>query len=150
MFSTMQNHYNLLYREDERELIPVCKQYNVSLIPYSPLAGGHLTRNTWDTASHRSETDKMLRGKYDPEKENNMQIVERVDALAKKYGVSMSEIALAWHFAKGVAAPIVGATKIHHFEDAIKAVDLELTEEDVLFLEERYQAHRIVGALPLA
>ncbi len=82
MFSTMQNHYNLLYREDERELIPVCKQYNVSLIPYSPLAGGHLTRNTWDTASHRSETDKMLRGKYDPEKENNMQIVERVDALA--------------------------------------------------------------------
>lgn len=146
-FSTMQNHYNLLYREDERELIPVCRQYHVSLIPYSPLAGGHLTHKEWESKSKRSGTDKVLRDKYDGEMENNLQIVERVSDLAGKYGVTMTEIALAWHFAKGTASPIVGATKVPHFDDAVRAADLKLAEEDVAYLEEAYKPHRIVGAL---
>lgn len=147
-FSTMQNHYNLLYREDERELIPVCRQYDVSLIPYSSLAGGHLTHKTWESGSKRSDTDKVLRDKYDRAKDNDMQIIGRVAELAEKYGVTMTEIALAWHYAKGVAAPIVGATKVSHFDDAVRAVDLTLTEEDVTFLEELYAPHEVVGALP--
>ena len=150
LFSTMQNHYNLLYREDERELIPVCKQYNVSLVPYSPLAGGHLTHTGWESGSKRSDTDQVLRGKYDAARENDLQIIDRVAALAEKYGVSMSRIALAWHFAKGVTAPIVGATKANHFEDAVHAVDLDLSAEDVAYLEEVYAPHAVVGALPQA
>ena len=147
LFSTMQNHYNLLYREDERELIPICRQYNVSLIPYSPLAGGHLAHTGWESGSKRSDTDKVLRGKYDAYKENDLAIIGRVDELAKKYDVSMTQIALAWHFAKGVAAPIVGATKAAHFADAVRAVDLTLTEDEVAYLEEAYVPHAIVGAL---
>lgn len=146
-FSTMQNHYNLLYREDERELIEVCKQYNVSLIPYSPLAGGHLTHIGWESGSKRSDTDKVMKDKYDAYKENDLVIINRVNELANKYNVSMTQIALAWHFKKGVAAPIVGATKKHHFEDAIHAIDLELSDEDVAYLEEAYIPHTIVGAL---
>ena len=147
LFSTMQNHYNLIYREDERELIPVCKQYNVSLIPYSPLAGGHLTHTGWESASKRSNTDRVIREKYDADKDNNLLIIDRVGELAKKYNVSMTRIALAWQFAKGVTAPIVGATKATHFEDAVHAVDLILTDEDVRYLEEVYVPHNIVGAL---
>ncbi len=146
-FSTMQNHYNLLYREDERELIPVCEQYGVSRIPYSPLAGGHLTHTGWESGSKRSDTDKTLKNKYDRAKENDLEIIGRVDELAKKYEVSMTQIALAWHWKKGVTAPIVGATKIAHFDDAVKAVDLELSDEDVNYLEECYRPHEVVGAL---
>lgn len=146
-FSTMQNHYNLLYREDERELIPVCKQYNVSLIPYSPLAGGHLTHMGWTSNTKRSQTDQTMRKKYDAYKSNDLMIIERVNEIAQKYNVSMSEVALAWHYAKGVSAPIVGATKKHHFLQATKAIDLSLTQEDVAYLEELYKPHEIVGAL---
>ncbi|MBQ6616725.1 MAG: aldo/keto reductase [Thermoguttaceae bacterium] len=148
LFSTLQNHYNLLYREDERDLIPVANQYGVSRIPYSPLAGGRLTRPEWDCGSKRAQTDKVLRAKYDKEKQNNMEIVARVDQLAQRLGVSMSEVALAWQFAKGVAAPIVGATNAKHFDDAVRSVDLVLTPDDVKFLEEPYHAHDVTGALP--
>lgn len=148
LFSTLQNHYNLLYREDERDLIPVAQQYGVSLIPYSPLAGGHLTHPEWESGSKRSQTDKVLRAKYDRAKENDMEIIGRVAELAKRLGVTMSEIALAWHFAKGVAAPIVGATNEKHFDAAVRAVDLTLSAEDVRFLEEPYRAHDVTGALP--
>lgn len=148
LFSTMQNHYNLLYREDEREMIPICKQFNVSLIPYSPLAGGHLTHIEWESDSLRSKTDKTLRKKYDDFKENDLLIISRVNELAKKYQVTMAQIALAWLFKKGVASCIVGATKEKHFIDAIKAVNLELTPEDIQYLEEKYEHHKIVGALP--
>ena len=147
-FSTMQNHYNMLYREDERELIPICKQMNVSLIPYSPLASGHLTRPTWDSDSKRSETDKTARSKYDHAMQQDMKIVERVAEVSKQRGVSMTEVALAWQFSKGVTAPIVGATKPHHFADAIKSADLELTAEEVKYLDEPYIPHKIVGPLP--
>lgn len=108
-FEAMENHYNLLYREDERELIPICKQMGVSLMPYSPLAAGHLTRPEWNTDTLRSRTDRVAMGKYDHTEQQDMEIVKRVDKLAQKYGVKMQQIALAWHFAKGVSAPIIGA-----------------------------------------
>lgn len=148
LFSTMQNHYNLIYREDEREMIPVCNQYNVSLIPYSPLAGGHLTHLNWETDTARSKTDNTLRKKYDSAKDNDLQIIERVNQLAQKYNVSMAQISLAWLYKKGVVSPIVGATKINHFEDAVKAIDLDLSDDDCKYLEELYINHKIVGALP--
>ena len=148
LFSTLQNHYNLIYREDERDLIPGAKQYGVSLIPYSPLAGGHLTHTGWESGSKRSQTDKVIRAKYDKSKENDLETIAHVAELAERLGVSMSEIALAWHFAKGVAAPIVGATNEKHFDAAVRSVNLELSAEDVKFLEEPYRAHEVTGALP--
>lgn len=148
LFSTMQNHYNLLYREDERELIPICKQYNTSLIPYSPLAGGHLTHLGWTSDSLRSQTDKTLKRKYDQEKDNDLLIIERVNELSKKYNASMAQISLAWLFKKGIASAIVGATKLNHFVDACKSVDLDLTDDDVKYLEELYTHKPIIGALP--
>lgn len=147
LFSTLQNHYNLLYREDERELIPVAKQYGVSLIPYSSLAGGHLTHKNWESGSKRDKTDKVLHAKYDKAKENDIKIVERVAELAEKYGVSMTEISLAWLLKRGVAAPIVGATKPEHFDDAVKAVDFDLSDEDASFLEEPYEPHELTGVI---
>lgn len=146
-FSTMQNHYNLLYREDERELIPICKQYGVSLIPYSPLAGGHLSHTGWESDSKRSKTDKVIKNKYDAYKDNDLQIISRVKELSDQYNVSMSEVALAWHFKKGVSAPIVGATKVPHFDQAVNSVNLELTDKDVNYLEELYVPHELVGLI---
>ena len=146
-FQAMENHYNLLYREDERELIPICRQMGVSLMPYSPLAAGHLTRPQWNTDTLRSKTDRVAMGKYDRTEEQDMQIVERVHELAQHYGVKMQQIALAWHWAKGVASPIIGATKASHLEDAAKALEVKLTAEDVAYLEEPYVPHRIVGAI---
>lgn len=146
-FQAMENHYNLLYREDERELIPICRQMGVSLMPYSPLAAGHLTRPQWNTDTLRSTTDRVAIGKYDRTEEQDMQIVLRVHELAKRYGVKMQQIALAWHWAKGVASPIIGATKTSHFEDAAAALAVKLTEEDIAYLEEPYLPHRVVGAI---
>ena len=146
-FQAMENHYNLLYREDERELIPLCKQMGVTLMPYSPLAAGHLCRPTWNSDTLRSRTDRVARGKYDRTEEQDMQIVQRVHTLAEKYGVQMQEIALAWLWAKGVASPIVGATKAKYLDDAAGALAVQLTAEDIALLEEPYLPHRIVGAI---
>lgn len=146
-FQAMENHYNLLYREDERELIPICRQMGVSLMPYSPLASGHLTRPQWNTDTLRSRTDRVAMGKYDRTEKQDMQIVQRVQELAERYGVKMQQIALAWHWARGVASPIIGATKAAHLDDAAGALDVKLTREDVAYLEEPYVPHRIVGAI---
>lgn len=146
-FQTMENHYNLLYREDERELIPICRQMNVSLMPYSSLAGGHLTRNDWEGGTLRAKTDRVAMGKYDRMKDYDLIIVHRVHDLAEKYHVKMSQIALAWEWAKGVTAPIVGATKTKYLDDAVGALDLKLTNADVAYLEEPYVPHPIVGAI---
>lgn len=146
-FQSMENHYNLLYREDERELIPICKQMGVSLMPYSPLAGGHLTHPGWHTDSLRSKTDRVLAGKYDDYEQQDLLIIQRVEELAKRYGVKMAKIALAWHWAKGVASPIVGGTKTSHLDDAVKALDVKLTPADIAYLEEPYTPHKIVGAI---
>ena len=146
-FAAMENHYNMLYREDERELIPICQQMNVSLMPYSPLAAGHLARSTWRSDSVRSKTDKVAMGKYDSTEEQDMKIVERVAELADKYGCKMSQIALAWHWAKGVVAPIVGATKAKYITEAAGALAVKLTAEDVAYLDELYVPHAIKGAI---
>ncbi|SDN26606.1 Predicted oxidoreductase [Actinomyces ruminicola] len=146
-FASMQNHYNLLYREDERELIPVCQQYGMSLTPYSPLASGHLTRPTWDSDSVRSTTDATMRSKYDRDREIDMPIVARVAETAEKHGVPMADVALAWHWARGVAAPIVGCSRPSRVDDAVRALDLKLTAEEVAYLEEPYQPHELVGPL---
>ena len=127
LFSTMENHYNLLYREDERELIPICKQMGVSLMPYSPLAAGHLTRRTWESETLRGRTDRVARGKYDRMEQQDMVIVKRVAEVADKYQCKMSQVALAWQWAKGVTAPIIGATKASYLTDAAEAFSVALT-----------------------
>jgi aryl-alcohol dehydrogenase-like predicted oxidoreductase len=146
-FCAMENHYNLLYREDERELIPICRQYHVSLIPYSPLAAGHLCRPTWQGQSLRAQTDRVARGKYDRMEAEDIKIVEQVHALAQARSCSMTQIALAWLLQKGVASPIIGATKAEHLEDAAQAVNISLNEEEMKALEEFYVPHPIVGAI---
>ena len=146
-FEAMENHYSLLYREDERELIPICKQMGVTLMPYSPLAAGHLARPTWKTDTLRSRTDRVAMGKYDRMEEQDMAIVRRVHELAEKHGVKMSEIALAWQWAKGVASPIVGATKPQYLDDAAAALTVKITDEEAAYLEEPYVPHAIVGAV---
>lgn len=146
-FVSMQNHYNLLYREDERELIPVCKQFNVSLTPYSPLAAGRLSRLEWHTDTLRSKTDQTAIAKYDGMEKSDISIVQRVYQLAEKYKVTMTQIALAWQFARGVASPIIGATKTRYLDDAVGSLKVSLTKEDIDYLEELYKPHPIVGAL---
>lgn len=146
-FVSMQDHYNPLYREDERELIPVCRQMNVALTPYSPLAAGRVARADWSADTLRSRTDKVAQGKYDSTEEADKAIAARVNELAGKYGATMTQITLAWHFAKGVSAPIIGATKTKYLDDAVGAFDVPLTAEDVAYIDEPYQPHKIVGAL---
>ncbi|MBB1078496.1 aldo/keto reductase [Limosilactobacillus sp. STM2_1] len=146
-FVAMENHYNLLYREDERELIPICKQDGVMLMPYSPLAGGHLTRASWQGQSQRSKVDTSAMAKYDHAEQQDFPIVQRVAELADRHHVKMAQIALAWEWAKGVTAPIVGATKAQYLDDAVAAMDIQLTSDEVKYLDELYTAHEIVGAL---
>lgn len=146
-FSAMQDQYSLLYREDERELIPICKEMNVSLTPYSPLAAGRLSRMQWHTDTKRSKTDKVAEGKFDGTEKNDHEIVLRVHEIAKKYGVSMTEVALAWQFYKGVTSPVIGATKVEYIKDAVASLELELSAEDVSYLEELYVPHTVKGAL---
>ena len=146
-FVSMQNHYNLLYREDERELIPVCKQQNVALTPYSPLAAGRLSRMEWKANTKRSETDKMAASKYDGTQETDYAIVQRVNELAEKHNATMTQVALAWQFAKGVASPIIGATKAENFDDAAGALNIRLSGDEITYLEEPYVPHKIVGAI---
>ena len=146
-FVTMQNHYNLLYREDEREMIPVCRQYNVSLTPYSPLAAGRLSRLAWHTDTKRSMTDKTAEKKYDANEETDINIVKRVGEIAEKHSATMTQIALAWHFAKGVTAPIVGVSKLKYLDDAVGSLDISLSQNEIEYLEEAYVPHKIVGAL---
>ena len=146
-FVSMQNHYNLLYREDERELIPICKQQHVALTPYSPLAAGRVSRLEWNADTKRSQTDKTAVSKYDSTKDSDYAIVLRVNELAQKYEATMTQIALAWHFAKGVTAPIIGLTQSKYLDDAVGAFNVTLTTEDVAFLDELYVPHAVVGAL---
>lgn len=145
-FVSMQNHYNLLYREDERELIPICREQGVVLTPYSPLAAGRLSRH-WSADTLRSRTDVVAAGKYDRTKTSDLEIVNRVAALAETYHCSMSQIALAWLFAKGVTSALIGATKAAYFDDAAGSFSVSLSEKDLAFLEEPYVPHKIVGAI---
>ena len=146
-FTSMQNHYNLLYREDERELIPVARQFDVALTPYSPLASGHLTRREWESESIRSATDGTVRAKYDHAKDNDLSIVKRVAEVAVRHGAPMAHVALAWLWAKGCASVLVGCSKPARVDDAVAALDCKLTDDEVAYLEEPYAPHTIVGAL---
>lgn len=146
-FVSMQNHYNLLYREDEREMVPYCQDAGVALTPYSPLAAGRLSRGP-EESTIRLETDATAKGKYGGTWETDKPIVLRVQELAQKRGVSMSQVALAWLLSKPLlAAPVIGATKARHIEDAAKAVQVKLTADEIAFLEEPYRPHPVVGAL---
>lgn len=144
-FSFMQNQYNLLYREEEREMIPLCKKWNVKLVPFSPLAMGRLSRKESRTSTLRSETDEVAKFKYDSCRDLDIEIINRVEELALKHEVSMSTISLAWLLKKGVTAPIVGITKTKYLSDAIKALDLDLSEEEMKYLEEKYTAHNVTS-----
>ncbi len=144
-FVSMQNHLNLIYREEEREMLPLCRAQGIGVIPYSPLASGRLTRD-WTESTLRSETDQIQKSKYDAAMETDRLVVERLVEIAEKHGVPRVHIALAWLLQKeGVTAPIIGATKISHLEDAAGALSLKLTREEVAYLEEPYVPHRIVG-----
>lgn len=145
-FSSMQNHYNPLYREDERELIPVCRQMNVALTPYSPLAAGRCARPNWEADTMRSKTDVVAHGKYDSTEEQDKTIAARIKELADKYSATMTQVTLAWHYAKGVASPVIGATKTKYLDDAAGAFNVKLTNEDVSYIDELYVPHKITGA----
>ena len=141
-FVSMQNHYNLLYREEEREMLPLCEDLGVGAIPWSPLARGRLTR-PWDAATARSETDEFGKTLYQP---NDEQIVEAVAKVAEGRGVSRAQVALAWVSRQpAVDAPIIGATKPEHLTDAVASLDMELTDDEVGMLEAPYTPHAIAG-----
>ena len=143
-FISMQNHYNLLNREEEREMMPLCVDQGVGIIPWSPLARGRLTRD-WDNATSRSETDEFGKGLYKPE---DQVIVERVAEVARELGTPRAQVALAWVLSKPfVTSPIVGATKDAHIDDAIAACELQLSAEHIARLEEPYTPHESVGFL---
>lgn len=144
-FVSMQNHYNLLYREEEREMLPLCKEEKIGVTPYSPLASGRLTRD-WSETTHRSKTDQIQRSKYNATADADRLIAERVAAIAEKHDVPRIHVALAWLLSKEtIAAPIIGATKISHLEDAVGSLTVKLTAEDISFLEEAYIPHPVVG-----
>ena len=146
-FVTMQNHYNLIYREEEREMLPLCQEEKVGVIPWSPLARGFLTGNRTrekqgETA--RSKSDAFAHGMY--YQESDFAIVNRVTELAKRHDVPNAQIALAWMLHKpGITSPIIGATKKHHIPDALAALDLKLDESEMQYLEELYQPHPVLG-----
>jgi aryl-alcohol dehydrogenase-like predicted oxidoreductase len=145
-FVSMQNHLNLIYREEEREMLPLCRAEGIGVIPYSPLASGRLTRDWSSETTLRSETDQVAKRKYDATAETDRLVVERVADIAEKHGVPRVHIALAWLLQKQpVTAPIIGATKISHLEDAVGALSVKLTPEEVASLEEPYVPHPVVG-----
>ncbi len=148
-FVSMQPHYNLLYREEEREMLPQCRDMGVGVVPWSPLGRGRLARplaQTRDAATTRAQSDDIGDHMYRHVTESDWTIVERVHDLAGRMGVSAAQVALAWLLRQpGVTAPIVGATKIEHLETAVGAVDVALSDEDAAWLEEPYQPHPISG-----
>lgn len=144
-FVSIQGHYNLLFREEEREMAKLCKEENIAMTPYSALASGRLAKKPGET-SKRLEEDNYAKGKYDATKDIDNQIISRVVELADKRNCEMTQISLAWLLTK-VTSPVVGATKPHHLDGAIKAVDIELNEEEINYLEELYQPHALVGVM---
>jgi aryl-alcohol dehydrogenase-like predicted oxidoreductase len=144
-FVSMQNHYNLLYREEEREMMPLCASEGIAVIPWSPLARGKLTR-AWDENTYRTETDEFGKTLYKAAVETDCKIVEAVGAIASARGVSRAQVALAWVLSKSyVTAPIVGASKPHHISDAVAALSLRLSTEEIAALETPYIPHPVQG-----
>lgn len=144
-FISIQGHYNLLFREEEREMVPYCTDENIALTPYSALAGGRLSKRPGETSKRLTE-DSYAKLKYGTTEGQDQKIIDRVAKLADQRGCSMTEISLVWLLTK-VASPVVGATKLHHIEGAAQAVDLSLTEEETAYLEELYVPHKMVGVM---
>lgn len=144
-FISVQNHYNMLFREEEREMVPCCKDGNIAMTPYSALASGRLVRD-WSEKTKRLEEDSFAKSKYDLTANQDRIIVERVAEIAKKRGMTRIQIALGWLLSK-VDAPIVGATKFSHIEEAVKAIGVKLTEDEIEYLEEPYVPHKLVGIM---
>ena len=149
-FVSMQNHYNLCYREEEREMIPFCREQRIALLPWSPLARGFLTgryKRGKGADSPRYRSDKYFAERFfQPE---DFDVAERVEEVAKEKEVTPSQIALAWLLHKGVCAPIIGATKVDHVEEAVSSLDVKLSTDDMKRLEEEYKPHRVIGPLPI-
>lgn len=144
-FVSVQGHYNLLNREEEREMIPFCKQENIAITPYSALAGGRLSRMP-NEDSNRLRLDNYAKSKYDQTADKDARIIERVHELALSHGCTMTEIALSWLLGRA-DSPVVGATKVSHVEDAARAVELVLADDEYNYLEELYEPHALVGVM---
>ena len=144
-FVSIQGHYNLLFREEEREMVPFCKDQNIALTPYSPLASGRLAKKPSEL-SKRLQEDTYAKGKYDATKEKDAIIIDRVGELAKKKGLTRIQISLGWLLTK-VTAPVVGATKVSHIEEGVKAIGVQLTPDEIAYLEEPYVPHALVGVM---
>ena len=145
-FVSVQGHYNLIFREEEREMVPYCQEEGIALTPYSALASGRLSRLPGQGDTKRAQEDTYAKFKYDATAAQDNVIISRVAELAEKYGVTMTEVSLAWLLTR-VASPVVGATKLHHIEGAAKAVDLSLSSEDISYLEEPYVPHPLAGVM---
>ena len=144
-FVSMQNHYNLLYREEEREMIPLCQSEAIGVIPWSPLARGRLARPWQSEHTKRYETDQFGKSMYSRTEEVDRKVVDRLGQVAEQRGVPRAQLALAWLLSKPVTSPIVGATKLHHLQDAVAALALRLTPEEIASLEEPYTPHPVLG-----
>ena len=145
-FVSIQGHYNLIFREEEREMVPLCEEDNIALTPYSALASGRLSRKPGASDTKRAVEDSYAKFKYDATSAQDAVIIERVAEIAGNRGVSMTEVSLAWLLTK-VTSPVVGATKLHHIEGAAKAVELELSEAEIMYLEEPYVPHPLAGVI---
>ena len=145
-FVSVQGHYNLIFREEEREMVPFCEEENIALTPYSALASGRLSRLPGEGDTKRAAEDKFAKFKYDATAEQDNVVIGRVAELAERYGVTMTEVSLAWLLTK-VTSPVAGATKFHHIDGAVKALDLKLTEEEISYLEEPYVPHPLAGVM---
>lgn len=143
--SSLQGHYNLLFREEEREMIPYCHDAGIALTPYSPLASGRLVKKPGETSA-RLEKDSVAHSKYDRTAEQDAVIIQRVAEVAERNGLTTTQVALGWLLSK-VTAPIVGATKMKHLNEAVAAADVKLSPEDIAYLEEPYVPHRLVGVM---
>ena len=145
-FVSVQGHYNLIFREEEREMVPYCREENIALTPYSALASGRLSRTAGSGDTKRAAEDAYAKFKYDATAQQDSVIIDRVSELAEKRGVTMTEISLGWLLTK-VSSPVVGATKLSHIEGAAKAVELELTADEIAYLEEPYVPHPLAGVM---
>jgi 1-deoxyxylulose-5-phosphate synthase len=142
-FVSMQNHYNLIYREEEREMIPLCQDQKMGIIPFSPLARGWLARKPAEETL-RGQNDVLIKERYD--RQDNFDIIQRVSDVAEKHGLPMAQVALAWMLSQqAVTSPIIGATKPHHLDDAIAALSVQLSSEEIEYLEEPYDPHPVIG-----
>ena len=147
-FVSIQNHYNIIYREDERDLAQLIEEEKMSMTPFSPLAAGRVCRMWKDDSSKRSNEDKIAKVKYDSEKDIDMPIIQRIKDVSDKLNVTMAQVSLAWLLSKKlVASPVVGCTKISQLEDICKSVSLKLSEDDIKYLEELYKPHFLMGAM---